>query len=182
MKREFLQNFSVNGQPLPKEVIDAILNEHSRDIGTVKADLEAARGQLQAAKDGLKAFEGVDVSQLQGQIAQLQQDLQAKDAAHQKEMADIAFNHTLEAAITGAKGRNAKAIMALLDLDALRGSKNQDEDIKAALEGLKKDSGYLFDTEGTPPPYSAGAGTGAGGTPPVATPTLASALRERFGK
>ena len=30
MKREFLQNFSVNGQPLPKEVIDAILDEHSR--------------------------------------------------------------------------------------------------------------------------------------------------------
>ena len=163
MKREFLQNFSVNGQPLPKEVIDAILNEHSRDIGTVKADLEAARGQLQAAKDGLKAFEGVDVSQLQGQIAQLQQDLQAKDAAHQKEMADIAFNHTLEAAITGAKGRNAKAIMALLDLDALRGSKNQDEDIKAALEGLKKDSGYLFEAEGTPPPYAAGTGTGGAG-------------------
>lgn len=161
MKREFLQNFSVNGQPLPKEVIDAILNEHSRDIGTVKADLEAARGQLQAAKDGLKAFEGVDVSQLQGQIAQLQQDLQAKDAAHQKEMADIAFGHTLEAAITGAKGRNAKAIMALLDLDALRGSKNQDEDIKAALEGLKKDSGYLFEAEGTPPPYAAGTGTGS---------------------
>ena len=163
MKREFLQNFSVNGQPLPKEVIDAILNEHSRDIGTVKADLEAARGQLQAAKDGLKAFEGVDVSQLQGQIAQLQQDLQAKDAAHQKEMADIAFNHTLEAAITGAKGRNAKAIMALLDLDALRGSKNQDEDIKAALEGLKKDSGYLVEAEGTPPPYAAGTGTGGAG-------------------
>ena len=163
MKREFLQNFSVNGQPLPKEVIDAILNEHSRDIGTVKADLEAARGQLQAAKDGLKAFEGVDVSQLQGQIAQLQQDLQAKDAAHQKEMADIAFGHTLEAAITGAKGRNVKAIKALLDLDALKGSKNQEEDIKAALEGLKKESGYLFEAEGTPPPYAAGTGTGGAG-------------------
>lgn len=42
-------------------------------------------------------------------------------------------------------------------LEALKGSKNQADDIKAALEGLKKDSGYLFEEDkGTPPPYSFG--------------------------
>lgn len=166
MKREFLQNFSVNGQPLPKEVVDAILDEHSRDIGAEKADLEEARGQLQAAKDGLKAFDGVDVSQLRTQIANLQNDLAAKDAAHQKELADIAFDHSFNAAVASAKGRSAAAIIGELGTErmaALRGSKNQDEDIKAALEGLKKDSGYLFEAEGTPPPYAAGTGTGGAG-------------------
>ena len=61
MKREFLQNIKVGDQSLPKEVIDSILDEHSRSIGTLKAEKESLETQLQTAKDGLKAFEGVDV-------------------------------------------------------------------------------------------------------------------------
>lgn len=160
MKREFLQSFKVGDQPLPKDVIDTILDEHSRSIGAIKAENEGLKTQLQTAKDGLKAFEGVDVKDLQGQIANLRQELTDKDAAHQTELANIAFNQALEGAITAAKGKNVKAIKALLDVDALKASKNQEADIKTALEGLQKDSGYLFDTGNPTPPYAAGTGTG----------------------
>ncbi len=163
MKREFLQNFKVGDQALPKEIIDAILDEHSRSIGAIKAENDNLKTQLQTAKDGLKAFEGVDVKDLQGQITKLQQDLAAKDAAHQTELANMAFDRALEGAITAAKGRSVKAILGELGSDkitALRESKNQEADIKTALEGLQKDSGYLFDTGNPPPNFSAGAGTG----------------------
>lgn len=36
MKREFLQNFKVGDQALPKEVIDAIMAENGRDIEEAK--------------------------------------------------------------------------------------------------------------------------------------------------
>ena len=160
MKREFLQNIKVGDQPLPKEVIDSILDEHSRSIGTLKTEKESLETQLQTAKDGLKAFEGVDVKDLQGQITKLQQDLTDKDNAHKTELANMAFDRALEGAITAAKGKNAKAIKALLDVDTLKASKNQEADIKTALEGLQKESGYLFDTGNTPPHYAAGTGTG----------------------
>ena len=65
MKTEFLQNFKVGDQPLTKEIIDAILAENGRDIEAAKkpfADYESIKEQLQTAKDGLKAFEGVDVA------------------------------------------------------------------------------------------------------------------------
>lgn len=178
MKREFLQNFKVGEQPLPKEVIDAILDEHSRSIGAVKADNDNLRSQLQTAKDGLKAFEGVDVKELQGQITKLQQDLADKDTAHQAELANMAFDRALDSAITAAKGKNAKAIKALLDVDALKASKNQETDIKTALEGLQKESGYLFDDGKAPPPYAAGTGTGAyqGSSGPVDTLRAAMGL------
>ena len=165
MKREFLQNIKVGDQVLPKEVIDTILDEHSRSIGTLKTENDNLRSQLQTAKDGLKAFEGVDVKDLQGQITKLQQDLADKDTAHQTELANLAFDRKIEEAITGAKGKNAKAIKALLDIDTLKASKNQDADIKAAMDALQKDSGYLFGDVQTPPPYSSGTGTGGvGGT------------------
>ena len=166
MEAQFLQNFQVGGQPLTQEIIDAILAENNRDVDAAKApfaDYDSLKDQLKTAKDGLKAFEGVDVAQLQGQITKLQGDLDKKDQEHQAQLADLAFDRALENAITGAKGRNVKGIRANLDLDALKASKNQEADIKAALDGLKKRDSYLFDTGDVPPPYSAGTGTGGGG-------------------
>lgn len=163
MKAEFLQNFKVGDAPLPKEVIDAILAENGRDVETAKkpfADYESIKEQLSAAKEGLKAFDGVDVKDLQDQVKKLTKDLSDKEAEHQAKLADLAFDGVLKDAITAARGRSGKAIRALLDVDALKASKDQSADIKAALEGLKKDSGYLFENEETPPPYAAGTGTG----------------------
>lgn len=166
MKREFLQNFKVGDQPLPKEIIDAIMAENGRDIEAAKqpyADYESIKEQLQTAKDGLKAFEGVDVAKLQGEITSLQTKLSDKDKEWQGKLDDMAFDGKVKDAITAAKGKSAKAIAALLDMDTLKASKNQDADLKAALEALQKDNGYLFGDEQTPPPYAGGTGTGATG-------------------
>ena len=54
------------------------------------------------------------------------------------------FGSALEAAITAAGGRNAKAVKALLDVETLKASKDQTADIKAAIEACQKDNGYLF--------------------------------------
>lgn len=162
MKREFLQNFKVGDQPLPKEVIDAIMDENGKDIEAAKkpfADYETIKDQPKTAKDGLKAFEGVDVNDLQSKIATLQGKLDGKDAEWQTKMDDMAFNGKIKDAIITAKGKNAKAIAALLDMDALKASKNQESDIKSALDALKNENGYLFEEERTPPPYAAGTGT-----------------------
>ncbi len=92
----------------------------------------------------LKEFDGVDVADLKGQIATLQDDLKKKDAEYAAKEADRAFNETLKDAIQTAGGRNAKAVMALLDIDALKASKNQDKDILTAINDVKKDSDYMF--------------------------------------
>lgn len=165
MKREFLENLKVGEAPLTKELIDAIMQENGRDIEAAKkpfADYDAIKEQLQTAQDGLKAFEGVDVKELQGRITELNTQLSDKDKEWQGKLDAMAFDGKIKDAITAAKGRNAKAIAALLDVDALKQSKNQDADIKTALDALKKDSAYLFEDDTTPPPYAGGTGK----TPP----------------
>lgn len=171
MKREFLQNFKVGDQPLPKEVIDAIMAENGRDIEAAKAkgaepyaDYNHIKEQLTQAQNALEQFKDVDVTELQGKVSDLQKALADKDKEWQAKMDAQAFEGRIKDAITAAKGKNPKAVAALLDMDALKASKNQDADIKAALEALKKESGYLFEDEATPPPYSQGAGKG---TPPA---------------
>lgn len=166
MRREFLQNFKVGDQPLTKEIIDAIMAENGRDIEEAKkpfADYESIKEQLQTAKDGLKAFDGVDVAQLQGQIAALNTQLSNKDKEWQGKLEAMKFDGVLKDAITAAKGRDAAAIIGVLGADkvaALKSSKDQTTDIKTALEGLKKEKGYLFDDGQMPPPYSPSTGTG----------------------
>ena len=90
----------------------------------------------------------------------------------------MAFEKALDAGIVKAKGRNAKAITALLDVDALKESENQQEAIEAALEHLKQENRYLFDGD-VPPPYARGTGAYQG-TQESRPTTLAGALREKF--
>lgn len=162
MKREFLQNLKAGDAQLPKEVIDAIMAENGRDIEEAKkpfSDYDTIKTQLGEAQKTIKGFQDQDIDGIKRSAAEWEQKYKDAVAAHEKQMADAAFDGVLKDAITAAKGRNDKAIRALLDIETLKASKNQAEDIKTAVEGLKKDSGYLFETEQTPPPYSFGAGT-----------------------
>lgn len=185
MKREFLANLKVNGEALTKEVIDAILDENSRDIGAAKKpyeDYDHIKEQLTTAQQTLADIQknGQTVEAAQQKATEWENKYNQAVADHQKELADRDFAQKLEGAITGAKGKNAKAITALLDLKALQDSKNQDADIKAALEELKKGNDYLFESDNPPPPYAPN--PGISNPTPAATGSLADALRERFNK
>ena len=152
MKREFLQGLQVGESPLPKEVIDDIMAENGKDIEAVKAHY--------ADYDGLKE--------------QFDQQVET----HRREMSELIFSHNLENAILSAKGRNAKAITALLDVDALKASENQAAALEAALTELKQECSYLFQAQ-TPPPYARD--TGAVTPETHKSPaTLAGALLEKF--
>ena len=70
-------------------------------------------------------------------------------------------------AIAEAKGRNPKAIKALLDVEALKASKNQKDDVAAALKKLAEaeDSKMLFGEDQPAPVGKVGAiGKVTGGT------------------
>ena len=172
MKREFLLEFRVGDQPLSKEVIDAIMAENGRDIQKVKANF-------------------ADYEDLKAELSKRQQDQSFEEAAkaweekynqalenHKNQIAQMAFEKALGEGIVKAKGRNAKAICALLDVETLKESENQADAIEAALEALKQESRYLFDGD-VPPPYARGTGAYHGSQEKHPT-TLAGALREKF--
>ena len=172
MKREFLQGLQVGDMPLPKEVIDAIMAENGRDIENTKAryaDYEAMKEQLAGLEGAAEAMQAAkDWEEKYNRAVDI----------HRKELEETVFCHNLEKAIFKAQGRNARAITALLDVDALKASENQQTALEEALQNLKKECSYLFRTE-TPPPYARG--TGANTPEANKSPaTLAGALLEKF--
>ena len=133
------------------EQISAILNINSADIGKAKSKLESERdnykSQLETATEQLKAFEGVDVGDLQGKIATLNRQLSDQKAAFDKQIADRDFDDLINSAVKDSKAKNVKAVRALLDLEAIRASKNRSADIDAALKKVKEENDYLFTSD-----------------------------------
>lgn len=105
------------------------------------------KSQLETAQNALKEFEGVDVKDLQGKIENLNNELKTKETEYQNKIADMEFNSVLDGAITKSGARNAKAVKALLDLEALKSSKNQAEDISKALETVKSENDFMFTSQ-----------------------------------
>ena len=142
----------------------------------VKSRLEVERDNykdsLDTAQNSLKEFEGVDVKELNGKVAQLTADLAKKDTEYQAKISDMEFDATLDNAISASKARNVKALKALLDVEPLKASKNQAEDIKTAIENVKKDNDYLFEcSEPIKNPVA-----------PTGTPAAGEVSKETFAK
>ena len=139
--------------------------EFDKKVSKITSERDALQTQYDDVKKSLASFDGVNVDDLKGQITKLQGDLKAKDEEYAAKEAERTFNETLSGAITAAGGKNAKAITAKLDLDSLKASKNQGEDIKNAIEAIRKSDAYMFGSE-EPHKNAVGATGGADGKEP----------------
>lgn len=109
---------------------------------TIKAS-DTAMKDLQTKLD---EYKDVDVSALNQRISDLETEKGNIESDYQKKMAERDFNDLIKESIAAAHGKNVKAITALLDTETLMQSKNQKEDIAAAIKTLTEaeDSKMLF--------------------------------------
>lgn len=140
------------GLEVTAEQLAAIDKEVKENYKTI-TDYEKQKDKLTASEDKVKTlteslekFDGVDADKLTGEIAALKKQLEEKDESYASQLADRDFDDLVKDAIAEARGRNPKAIKALLDVEALKASKNQKEDVAAALKKLAEaeDSKMLF--------------------------------------
>lgn len=109
---------------------------------TIKAS-DTAMKDLQTKLD---EYKDVDVSALNQRITDLETEKGNIESDYQKKLAERDFNDLIKEGIAVAHGKNVKAITALLDTETLMQSKNQKEDIAAAIKTLTEaeDSKMLF--------------------------------------
>lgn len=128
---------------IPKTRFDEVNNERKQ----FELDVRDRDGQLEKLKNSTGDVEG-----LKAQIATLQADNKTKDDKHTAEIKQLKVEAAVEAALTGAKAKNAKAVRALLDLDLEKIKVKEDgtldglslDDQIKKLQGAE-DSKFLFD-------------------------------------
>lgn len=162
LNREFLKDLGIDD----KDVVDAILDEHSKIIGEVKKELNTVNAKFEflnqkndeltsELKDRDNQLNDLknsteDVAGLKKTIEDLQNTNKTSDEAHKNEINDLKKSFAIENALRDAKARNIISVKALLKLDdielnedgSLKGLSEQIETLKGA-----EDSKFLFDTE-----------------------------------
>ncbi len=87
------------------------------EVNTEKKNLETTKTTLEGQLETLKNSKG-DVDDLKQQIATLQKENKGKDEHHAAEIRQMKVDAAVEAALTGAKAINGKAVIPFLtDLD-----------------------------------------------------------------
>lgn len=132
---------------IPKARFDEVNNE--------KKTLETTLAERNTQLETLKNSTG-DVEAMKKQIETLQADNKTKDEAHAAEIKKLKIDTAIDAALTGAKAKNAKAVKALLDLQ--NAELGDDGTVKGLTDQIKKlqsadDSKFLFDTEKKKPTF-----------------------------
>lgn len=147
---EILKEIGVEIPEDKKKAFDSAFEESYKTVAEVKKVTTARdnyKSQLETAQNALKEFDGVDVKDLQGKIETLNNDLKTKETEYQNKIAEMEFNSVLDGAISKSGAKNAKAVKALLDLDTLKASKNQADDITKALETVKSENDFMFSSD-----------------------------------
>lgn len=146
MKKEELQKLG-----LTEEQINEVFKMNGLDVNGAKGELENAKKELENYKSQftstqaeLKKLQELKPEELSKQVSDLNEKLATQKADFEKQIADRNFNDLLTKSVATAGGREAKAIMPFLDIEALKASKNQEADIKTAIETVKSEHDYLF--------------------------------------
>ncbi len=158
------------GIEVPKDKEESLNTAVAENYKTV-ADYDKQKEKLDAVNETIKAndtamkdlqtkldeFKDVDVSGLNQRIKDLETEKENIQKDYDSKIADRDFDDLVKESIVAVNGKNAKAITALLDVDTLKASKNQKEDIATALKALTEaeDSKMLF---GEPEPNPVGTG------------------------
>lgn len=163
MDRKTLEELGIE-----KEAIDKILDSWHETLKPIKEKADKADsltervGALEAdvkkKDESIKKLSGEDnPEELKKQIEAMKTNSEKAKKDYDNKVADLnakldtsAFDSMLDKALSATKSRDNIAVKAHLDMDALKGSKNREADIKEAIEALTKGekTSYLF--EATP--------------------------------
>lgn len=112
------------------------------EYDTKVQELETTQQQLDTANQTIEGFKDYD------EVKAKVEEYKTKFEQSEQEKADIQANYEftgkLQEAAKKAGARALKAVMPYLDVENLKKSQNQDADIAAAFDNVKKDNAFLF--------------------------------------
>lgn len=143
---------------LTDEQINSIMGLHGTSTNTLRSDLASAKSSLEETQAQLKERDS-DLaelreqsergSELESKIKALEEKNAKAKAEHEKQVHALRLDAALESAISKAKGKNTRAIRALIEEDKL--SFLDDGSLYGLdLDAIKKSDPYLFEEKEAP--------------------------------
>lgn len=163
--------FRLNGIALTTTQND--LSKTQSDLAAKEAEVTALSGQLDTANKQINSFEKLNVEDIKQEVADYKQKYEEAKSQREKEVSDLKFEYKVNNIISDEKGKNPRAIKALLDLDEIKEAKDTEKAIKDAVAKIKETDVYMFETVKLP---------GTGGSLGNGKKNDADPEEENFGK
>ena len=190
MRRDFLKQLGIED----KEIVDKILDENSADIGRAKGELDTYKSKVTDLENQIRSKDTEigelkksvgETTALNDKIKQLEADKTNLTSELTTKVAQIQKSHAIEGSIRDAKGKNVKAIMALLDMDKITHENGELVGLTEQLDALRggEDSSFLFGEAQAPSPTGTHPNNppSNGGNAPAAK-TFAAAVAKALNK
>lgn len=136
---------------LNKEVAEnyKTVAEFDKKVSKIEKERDDFKTRAENAETTLKDFEGKDFDTITKDRDAWQNKYEDKIKADEEAKEKAELDEAINTAIESAKGKNAKAIIAQLDMDSIKASKNRDKDIANAIQTLKdaEDTAFLFESD-----------------------------------
>ena len=161
---------------LTEEQAEKVFALHGKDI----TKLQGANAAITTERDNYKTQLDTANTKLTGYDPEWKTKADTAAATAQKQVDALKFDYALNDALKSAKAKDITGVKAHLKTDALKLDGDNILGLKEQLESVKKDYGFLFDSEEKPPQFS-------GATPGPSAGALTdkdkanAALREVFG-
>lgn len=134
---------------LTKEVAEnyKTVAEFDKKVTKMQTEIDKATERAESAEETLKGFDGKDFDTITKERDEWKNKYETKlrEDAEAQEKAEL--DEAIANAIKSAKGKNANAIIANLDMGKIKASKNRDKDIADAIKSLSEseETSFLFD-------------------------------------
>lgn len=121
---------------LTEEQIQGVFKLNGQDINSIKSERDNLKSELEVANNKISELGDYE-------------DVKAEVEKYKNEISDLKLNHSIENSLMKSKVKNPKAAKALLDIEALKNSKNFDSDLENQIKSMKESDSYLFEVEGS---------------------------------
>ncbi len=157
--QNIIEILKANGIEVPEDKVATInkavaenyktVSEVEKKTSKLESERDSWKERAETAEETLKGFDGKDFDTITRERDEWKKKAEDAEKEYSAREAKREFDDILKEAIADVKGKNEKAILANLDVEALMKSRNQREDIKKALEALKsaEDTSFMFVNE-----------------------------------
>lgn len=121
---------------LTEEQVQGVFKLNGQDINSIKSERDNLKSELEVANNKISELGDYE-------------DVKAEVEKYKNEISDLKLNHSIENSLMKSKVKNPKAAKALLDIEALKNSKNFDSDLENQIKSMKESDSYLFEVEGS---------------------------------
>lgn len=121
---------------LTEEQIQGVFKLNGQDINSIKSERDNLKSELEVANNKISELGDYE-------------NVKAEVEKYKNKISDLKLNHSIENSLMKSKVKNPKAAKALLDMEALKNSKNFDSDLENQIKSMKESDSYLFEVEGS---------------------------------